>query len=195
MDFNDAQSLCLEVNDAGFTAELSHGQVVVVPWASPDSGKILHRMQRALFPLANENDWVFFQSLAVHVPPHRDMRLPDLIVAPEAAELYDGMHIFGHSTLLVVEVCSKGTAAVDYAEKPNEYARAGVPLYLIIDQLADPQRLVLMSGPVDDLAPQDCRPPYEKTITIHRGDKLVLPDPFNLTIETDELFTPGGSTR
>lgn len=194
-DFDATQQLCMDVNDAGFTAEIVRGQVVVSPLTTKTTADIVDELRGVLYSLRDEHCWVFYQRVAVHIPPHRDMRLPDLMVARENAEMHDDMHILGHAAQLVVEVCSKENVGVNYSKKPHEYACAGVPLLLIIDPIAQPHVLVLMSDPVVDLTPDDRRVPYESVITVRRGDKLVLPHPFDLTIETEALFSAAESPR
>ncbi|WP_307827505.1 Uma2 family endonuclease [Planomonospora sp. ID82291] len=180
--------LCEELNEGGYSAEIVREQVIVSPWTSRRNDKIIDRLTDLLYQLKREMGWALYQSSGIHIPPFRDMRLPDLIVAPLDAEDYDEMHIYGHSTLLVVEVCSGGTASVDYREKPTEYARAGVPLYLIVDPTAEPPKVTLMSEPVEDPAPFDEREPYLKTVTVHSGGSLELPEPFGLRIDVAALF-------
>ncbi|MFC4058255.1 Uma2 family endonuclease [Planomonospora corallina] len=180
--------LCMDVNEKGYSAEIVREQVIVSPWTSRRNDRIIDRLTDLLYRLKRERGWGLYQSSGIHVPPFRDMRLPDLIVAPLDAEDYDEMHIYGHSTLLVVEVCSGSTAMTDYQEKPIDYARAGVPLYLIVDPTAEPEKVTLMSEPVEDLTRFDEREPYLKVVTVHRGGTLELPEPFGLPIDVAALF-------
>ncbi|MFC0866227.1 Uma2 family endonuclease [Sphaerimonospora cavernae] len=182
------QRLCLELNEAGYTAEISRGQVVVSPRTRRESSNIVDRLSDILYPLKLANGWRFHQTWGVHIPPFPDFRLPDLMVAPDDAEQFDDMSIKGHSALLVAEVCSPGTRSVDWEEKPLDYARAGVPLYLIVDPLAEPRTVVLLSDPLPDLTPDDDREPYRQIVMAEEGELVELPEPFGIKLDTGTLF-------
>ncbi|MEU8174127.1 Uma2 family endonuclease [Microbispora hainanensis] len=183
--------LCMRLNDAGYRAEIRRGQVVVSPWMSEESNEIVYRLTKLLLPLITAKGWRFFCNWAVHIPPMLDHRLPDLLVLPMKAERLDRMRVHGHSVLLAVEVCSPGNHEIDWKEKPLDYARAGVPLYLIVDPVASPRRVTLMSDPLSDLQPFDYdRLPYRQIVTVEEGGVLELPEPFGMKIETSALFDP-----
>ncbi|GAA4597184.1 Uma2 family endonuclease [Planotetraspora phitsanulokensis] len=187
-DETAAVALCQELNDAGYTAEISEGRVVVSPWQSMESSCIVDRLSDLLIPLKLANGWRFHHNLAVRIPPFLDHRLPDLMVTARDAERHDHLRMKGGSALLVVEVCSPGTYSADWHEKPVDYARAGVPLLLIVDPLSDPKTVTLMSDPLDDVAPDDMREPYRQVVTVEAGEVLELPEPFGVKLETDTLF-------
>src|SRR3954452_19611970 len=48
-------ALCQELNDAGYTAEISGGRVVVSPWQSMESSCIVDRLADLLIPLKLAN--------------------------------------------------------------------------------------------------------------------------------------------
>ncbi|OPG11874.1 Uma2 family endonuclease [Microbispora sp. GKU 823] len=180
--------LCLALNEAGYRAEIHNGQVVVSPAANMEHEVILDRLSNLLYPLKLPNRWRFFYNWGVHIPPQPDLRLPDLMVVPDTAEAFDDMRAHGRSLLLVVEVCSPGTYKVDWKEKPLDYARAGVPLFLIVDPVATPRTMTLMSDPLPDLDPFDDRQAYRRIVTVEEGEVLELPEPFGIKIETSALF-------
>ncbi|MEV7808218.1 Uma2 family endonuclease [Microbispora sp. NPDC088329] len=181
--------LCMQLNDAGYRAEIRLGQVVVSPWMSEESNEVVDRVSKLLLPLGMAKGWRFFCNWAVHIPPMLDHRLPDLLVLPKKAERLDRMRVHGRSVLLAVDVCSPGNQEVDWREKPLDYARAGVPLYLIVDPVASPRRVTLMSDPLSDLEPFDYhRQAYRKIVTAEEGEVLKLPWPFKIKIETSALF-------
>ncbi|KAA9375056.1 Uma2 family endonuclease [Microbispora cellulosiformans] len=188
MKQDDIQRLCQELNDAGYTAEITYGRVVVSPKVSREQSNITFRLMNQLFDSVRENRWVIHSNWGVHLPPFPDMRLPDLMIAPQDAEQYDDMHIFGDGALLVVEVCSKGTRSIDWDEKPLEYARAGVPLLLIVDPVTDPATVTLMHEPRKDLAVDDLREPYQRVSVADAGETLRLPAPFDIDLDTGTVF-------
>ncbi|XVQ84759.1 Uma2 family endonuclease [Microbispora siamensis] len=180
--------LCLELNEAGYRAEIRLGQVVVTPPATMQHGDVLDRLTEFLYPLKPANRWRFHYHWGVHIPPQPDLRLPDLMVVPYEVEALDEMRAHGRSLLLVVEVCSPGTRKVDWQEKPLDYARAGVPLFLIVDPVTTPRTVTLMSDPLPGLDPFDDRQAYRQIVTVEEGEVLELPEPFGLKIETSALF-------
>ena len=188
--------LCVQLHNAGYRAEIRLGQVVVTPPAGRESTYIVDRLFNLLIPLKLANGWRFHQTWGVHIPPYQDLRLPDLMVAPDEVEQFDDMRMRGRCALLVVEVCSPGTRKVDWKEKPLDYARAGVPLYLIVDPVTSPRRVTLMSDPLSDLKPLDYhRQAYRQIVTVEEGEVLELPEPFGIKIETSALFDPVVSPR
>jgi hypothetical protein len=66
--------------------------------------------------------------------------------------------------------------------KPRICARAGIPLYLLIDRFTEPFSVTLLSQPRDD--------GDAKADTVIVGEKLRLPAPFDVTIDTSTLPLP-----
>ncbi|RBQ18441.1 hypothetical protein DP939_18145 [Spongiactinospora rosea] len=173
-------TLCQHINDLGFKAEIVRGSVVVSPMTTRLHSRVVHRLTKALSPLVLQHEWELHQTVAVRIPPERgDMRLPDLLVMPSDDELGEGQ-VDGAACLLAAEVCSPGTRDVDYRDKPHEYARVGIPLYLILDPLIEPPSSTLMSEPGNGY--------YEKVTVVEAGKPLALPPPFGITIDTGVLF-------
>jgi Uma2 family endonuclease len=67
-------------------------------------------------------------------------RIPDLVVWSKAQA--EGVWLPVADVLLVVEIISPGSEAVDHTAKRTEYAGAGIPQYWTIDQ--DPAQTVTM---------------------------------------------------
>ncbi|PZG39885.1 hypothetical protein C1I98_23030 [Spongiactinospora gelatinilytica] len=177
-------TLCQELNDLGYKAEIVRGSVVVSPMTTRLHSRVVLRLTKALFPLVLRHEWELHQTVGVRIPPERgDMRLPDLLVMPSDDEFGEAQ-VDGATCLLAAEVCSPGTRDVDYRDKPLEYARAGIPLYLILDPLTEPPSLTLMSEPGNGY--------YEKVTAVEAGKPLALPSPFEITIDTGVLFGSAG---
>ncbi|MBQ6644908.1 MAG: Uma2 family endonuclease [Saccharopolyspora sp.] len=82
--------------------------------------------------------------------------------------------------LLSVEITSKSTADTDRTDKLHAYARAGIRLYLLIDRFADRWPAVtLHSDPAADI--------YQSARAVPFGKPLILPGPFDVTIETADF--------
>lgn len=69
----------------------------------------------------------------VESPALGRMRRPDLLVIPEAVLEEEGLYISPEDVQLVAEVVSESNPDNDYTDKPVDYARMGVPTYLLID--------------------------------------------------------------
>ncbi|HEY7484177.1 MAG TPA: Uma2 family endonuclease [Streptosporangiaceae bacterium] len=166
---------------AGFRAEVVEGHIIVSPWAARRHAQVVDRLVEQLFDVKRANGWEFYQSWAVHIPPHRgDKRLPDLMVAPPDSPEYDENQAYGDGVLLVTEVVSKFSAEDDFENKPDEYARAGVPLLLVIDSESEKQTVTLFSDPGEH--------GYANRLTVAAGDPLPLPEPFDLELDTAALL-------
>ena len=77
-----------------------------------------------------------------------------------------------------MEVVSKGNPATDIQVKPGEYARWGIPIYLLIDPRQG--TMVLYSDPVEGA--------YQGRHWMRFGDTVMLPEPLKgLEIETADL--------
>lgn len=50
-------------------------------------------------------------------------------------------------TLLVAEIVSPGSVVRDWRDKRADYARAGIPAYLVVDLTDDPHRITLFEQP------------------------------------------------
>ncbi|MEV0346100.1 Uma2 family endonuclease [Nonomuraea sp. NPDC050680] len=165
----------------GWRAEIIRGRIVVSPWTKRRHAQLVHRVQMQLFELALDKGWEFYQTWAVHIPPHRgDKRLPDLLVAPPDSPEFDENQAYGHGTLLVVEITSSDNRTDDLQVKPAEYARAGIPIMLIVDEFSDPRSVTLLSDPRDG--------EYRSMAKVDEGEPVKLPEPFGVVLDTGLIF-------
>lgn len=82
--------------------------------------------------------------------------------------------------LLTVEITSRSNADTDRKTKLWGYAHAGVPLYLLIDRSAEGEpTVVLRSEPAEGR--------YRHQISAPFGEKIALPEPFDLTLDSAEF--------
>ncbi|MFE3183297.1 Uma2 family endonuclease [Streptomyces violascens] len=81
--------------------------------------------------------------------------------------------------LMTVEITphDSGTDRCDRVEKRDGYAQANIPVYLLIDR--DTNALVVHSNPQHGRYTQTTSHPYRATVQ--------LPDPVNITLETEKL--------
>ncbi|TDC55924.1 Uma2 family endonuclease [Actinomadura sp. KC345] len=171
--------LALETPE-GFRAELIDGEIVVTP---P--------------PLGDHEDWIAEISLQIvrdsprrfHwagqkgliIPGDGEGRenrvIPDMIIAPAELRFFRGtpewLRPDPDRVAMVVEVTSSRPGP-DRGSKRYGYARAGIPLYLLVDR--GEETVTLFSGP-DETA-------YRHTDQVPFGKALPLPEPFEIELDT-----------
>jgi Uma2 family endonuclease len=84
--------------------------------------------------------------------------------------------------LLAAEVISASSVRADRQVKPRACALAGIPLYLLVDRFTRPVTISLHSEPGVN--------GYAKVNTVTAGEKLRIPAPFGLTLDTSSLPLP-----
>jgi Uma2 family endonuclease len=87
--------------------------------------------------------------------------------------------------LLATEVTSRDSERVDREVKPDACAKAGIPLYLLVDRFTKPVSLTLLSVPGEN--------GYTRKETVPGGPgggKLHIPAPFDVTLGTSTLPMP-----
>ncbi|MEV5318701.1 Uma2 family endonuclease [Streptomyces sp. NPDC052687] len=102
--------------------------------------------------------------------------IPDALVAPEDLEPHadeGGLGIKSSAVQVIVEVVSPGKRHQDRdrIRKRREYARAGIPLYLLIDDYGGQGAVTVSTRPRADKADWEDihRVPYGTDITVREG--------------------------
>ncbi len=160
----------------GCKVEIIEGIVTLSPTPSNGHNRIAETVQRQLYS-AIAADWGIYQTLAVAIPSRRGMYIPDLVVVPEAALIEDKNYVPADAAELVVEVTSQSNASHDRITKAAGYAQAGIPLYLLIDRWAP-------GGPTVTLYGEPSGDVYRTLMAGKFGEAVMLPAPFELSIET-----------
>lgn len=121
----------------------------------------------------------------MHVAPLDKLYVPDLVVMPSELiaaadpEISDPMD--ASEALLIVEITSKGNAREDRTKKYRAYARAGVPMYLLIDRFGTRGPMAtLFTEPNEDGT-------YKHSDPVPFGKPLTLPEPFGTTLRTADF--------
>lgn len=164
----------------GHRVELIDGQIVVSPSASRWHSSAIDRLIDSLFYVKRRNKWEFHTNLTVHIAATRERLIPDLMIAPKDAPGFGDNELLGHGVLLVAEVVSPHSKGWDRVAKPRAYAQGLVPLYLLIDQLADPATVTLFSDPGEN--------GYRSCRAATAGQPLRLPQPLGITLDTRRLL-------
>ncbi|MFJ8771292.1 Uma2 family endonuclease [Streptomyces microflavus] len=173
----------------GWRAEIDEGRIVLVPPPHAHHSGIAAKVQRRLYRGLPEELGIY-QTLGVHVAPLGKLYVPDLVVMP--AELINTADpdtsdpLDAAEALLIVEITSKGNAREDRTKKYRAYARAGVPMYLLIDRFDT-------RGPMSTLFTERNEDgTFKHTDAVPFGKPLALPAPFDVSLPTEEF--PGAVT-
>lgn len=157
----------------GYRAEIIEGAIEVPPIARRSHGLICNRVRRAMDTFLDGGEYACHQ--VVNVIHNRKAWIPDAFVAPEYTEPYgdeEDLGVSADSVHLVVEVVSPGKRSRDRdrVRKRREYARAGIPVY-VIDDYDGQGAVTLFTGPRPDKADwaDIHRVPYGTDLTIPEG--------------------------
>jgi Uma2 family endonuclease len=179
-ELEDLERTWLALGELDHKAELIDGEIVVSPSATRRHSSAIDRLMRQLFEVTSRCSWEFHANLTARIPATRERLIPDLMVAPIEAPGLDDNELLASEVLLAVEVTSPSTRRRDRVAKVRAYAQGGVPLYLIIDLLAEPRTVTLLSEPAE-LG-------YARNVTVQAGQPLRLPEPFGVDLDTKRLL-------
>jgi Uma2 family endonuclease len=158
----------------GHRVEFLEGRIVVSPAPIRLHNRIVTWLSDSLREACAERNWDRLTHGTVELPATSERAQPDLFVCP-ADESTDGEWLIpAKDVLLAVEVVSSSSRRDDYEVKRDGYAKSGIPLYLIIDTRES--MIAMFAGP----SPRG----YLRSEVIAIGDKLDLPEPFALTLDT-----------
>ncbi|MDQ0712995.1 Uma2 family endonuclease [Streptomyces luteogriseus] len=165
----------------GFRAELIEGEIVVTPPPDGDHedyiGLIVNQVIRR-----SRTDMQFSGNKGLKLRSGggcpKDHLVPDGTFAPMELRLYRGADPWMpcDGVAMVMEVTSTKPQA-DREAKRRCYARAGIPLHLLVDR--DTAQVTVFSEPKDDDYREHCARPF--------GKPIALPEPFAFDLDTADL--------
>ncbi|MFB7600649.1 Uma2 family endonuclease [Streptomyces sp. NPDC056160] len=166
----------------GLRAELLEGEIVVT---SPPDGEHEHCIARLAKQVSRRSrtDMDFSGNKGLKLPGAescpRDHVIPDGTFAPAHLDLYRNAAPWtpAGDVAMVLEVTSTKPRR-DRELKRRCYARAGIPLYLLVDR--DASSVTLFSDPEDE--------DYRQLRTVPFGRSLALPEQFACELETTDLL-------
>lgn len=163
-------------------AEIVDGEIIVSPLQLNAHQRVIMYLTEMLSPVASSLGCWVDTSGGIILEPDWDEYLPDLQVAPRDAWPREGNSgpVLA-KVKLVVEVTSpsKRDLTRDREIKYAAYARAGIPLYVIVDRYDGDGSTRLFSNPTGNR--------YLDTHEVPFGEKLTLPKPFDLEIDTAQF--------
>lgn len=165
----------------GFRAELIDGEIIVTP---PPGGRHERNIGRFVRQVARRS------SADLDFGPNRGLVVPAAVQGPDSRVIPDGTFALAEldafdddeswsrpdRICLVLEVTSSHPER-DRVNKRRGYARAGIPLYLLVDR--GEQRVTLFSEPDEK--------DYGQTNSAPFGKGLALPEPFGFELDTSEF--------
>ncbi|MEU6624706.1 Uma2 family endonuclease [Streptomyces litmocidini] len=160
----------------GWRVELIEGEIYVVPPANGEHEKIVTELVEQVIARRVDKELRNSTGIGLRLPGATGTVrvIPDLVIAPR--DSFDDQQEWHdpHPVLLVAEVTSSSTAGRDRVQKIRAYARAGIPVYLMIDR--ETGEAVVCSEPVgDDFAHKH----------IHKlGTIVPLPHPLGFDLDT-----------
>ncbi|WP_405892821.1 Uma2 family endonuclease [Streptomyces sp. NBC_01527] len=168
----------------GWRAEIDEAQIVLVSPPHAHHNGIAAKVQRRLYRDLPE-ELEIYQTLGIHVAPLDKLYVPDLVVMPseliDAADPESSDPMEASDALLIVEITSKGNAREDRTTKYRAYARAAVPMYLLIDRFDTRGAMAtLFTEPNEDGT-------YKRSDAVPFGKPLTLPEPFGTTLLTADF--------
>ncbi len=170
------QQACEQFDDQ--RVEIIDGRIVIREMPTLDHNQVIFRLLRQILIFVDERGWTACNDIKVFLGAQIDRYRPDLTVVPANPRMWDAENVYGQATLLVVEVMSPSSRADDHLLKPRNCALAGVPLYLVIDSYQQTARLLSDPGHTG----------YLHEVAVVLGDSLVLPEPWDLKIDTGRLL-------
>ncbi|MFI7497447.1 Uma2 family endonuclease [Streptomyces sp. NPDC049687] len=166
----------------GFRAELVEGETVVTPPPDGDHEHYISRIVRQVIK-RSQTDMDFSGNKGLRLKKAegcpKDHVIPEGTFAPAALELYRGADPWMpcQGVVMVMEVTSTKTTA-DREIKRRCYARASIPLYLLVDR--EISEVTLLGNPRQD--------DYRRRYSIPFGKPLTLPEPFAFDLDTSDFL-------
>lgn len=158
--------------------EFIAGRLVVKRGPDGNRSEIVARLQR-VFAQEDLGRWLYaFRGLRVEADGAGRFRV-DGALAPDKQFVGHGEWSDPYGVLMAVEVTA-GDADTDRhnrVEKPDGYAAAGIPVYLLIDR--DDCSVTVFTDPEDGRYRRQVKEPF--------GASVKIPEPVGLTMETEAL--------
>ena len=165
----------LFANDQNALIELSDGKVVIHAMPTPQHQSIVLNIASRLRD--HPQGKTFIAPVPIQLWPGK-MREPDVLFyrnehLDRVQEQYAGLPD------LVIEVLSPSTRSIDLGEKMDEYARAGIPEYWIVEPDAQNVSAYLLSENT-----------YQLFARYRSGERVQSASIPELTVQVDQIFAP-----
>ena len=163
----------------GWRVELIEGEICVTPPANGEHEEIVSEVANQVVERRQDRSLRNYTGIGLNVPGASETGhvVPDLVIAPKGS--FDDQEEWHEPSgvVLVAEVTSTSTADRDREKKILGYARAGIPVYLLIDR--EEGEVVVYSEPSGD--------GYAKGPKRKLGLTVPLPAPLGFELDTAEF--------
>ncbi|WP_369234486.1 Uma2 family endonuclease [Streptomyces sp. R21] len=163
----------------GWRVELIEGEICVTPPANGEHEEIVSEINRQVTKRGPDESLRNYTGIGLTVPGASETGhvVPDLVVAPKGS--FDDQEEWHEPSgvVLVAEVTSASTADRDRDKKIHGYARAGIPVYLLIDR--EEGEVTVYSAPSGD--------DYAQGPKCKLGLTVQLPAPLGFELDTAEF--------
>ncbi|MFC8517628.1 Uma2 family endonuclease [Streptomyces sp. NPDC057257] len=163
----------------GWRVELIEGEICVTPPANGEHEEFVSELVDQVHDRRRDRSLRNYTGIGLNVPGSSETGrvVPDLVIAPK--DSFRGPEKWNDPSpaLLVAEVTSTSTADRDREKKIHGYARAGIPVYLLIDR--EEAEVTVYSEPSGDNYTQN--PKYKL------GLAVPLPAPLDFELDTAEF--------
>jgi Uma2 family endonuclease len=178
MDTDAFEAIAIAAEREDVTLEFINGRIGVKPVPDGDHDEIvMWLLERCM---QQRPDLRLFPERGLKVEHYRTGHArPDGSLVPKGTFAGQGEWSDPDAVLMVVEVTSYDRDADrrDRVEKPLAYAQTGIPVYLLVDR--DAGAVTVHSEPEGGA--------YRSIVTLSYGHTVVIPEPVNVTLETEEL--------
>ncbi|MFC5219247.1 Uma2 family endonuclease [Streptomyces coerulescens] len=161
----------------GWRVELIEGEIYVTPPANGEHEEIVSEVSGQVRD--HDKGLGRYTGIGLNIPGGSETGHvePDLVIAPKGT--FDDQEQWHDpsAVLLVAEITSKSTAERDREKKIHGYARAGIPVYLLIDR--EKAEIIVYSEPSGD--------EYTQNPKFKLGLAVPLPDPLGFELDTAEF--------
>lgn len=159
--------------------ELIEGEICVTPPANGEHEEIVSEVADQVVERRRDRSLRNYTGIGLNVPGASETGhvVPDLVIAPKGS--FDDQEEWHEPSgvVLVAEVTSTSTADRDRDKKIHGYARAGIPVYLLIDR--EEAEVIVYSEPSGD--------DYAQAPKHKLGLAVPLPAPLGFELDTAEF--------
>lgn len=181
--FGSLRDLRDRIDTGHHRAEIINGALIVSPVPVFWHERVCQWLLLSFLEACTANGWFGDSAGEIELPPTGDLICPDFMILRDASTVPDLVSTRPlDRVLLAAEVTSASSVERDREVKPRACALAGIPLYLLVDRFTKPVTISLHSEPG--------KGGYGDVTRVTAGEKLRLPAPVNLTLDTSSLPLP-----